>query len=240
MKRFYKDATVGRAENGGSSDTVDGGFVVLLDGRSIKTPAKNGLVVTSKIVAEAIAQEWQAQGEKIDPATMPMMRFAATAIDRITTQRKAVIAEISAFGGHDMLCYRGVEPELAALQASLWQPLLDWASNTLGAKLEVTSGISSIDQDASALAILEKCVCECSDMELSALHTITSITGSLIIALALTRGEIDVDKAWEATVVDERFQEIVWGRDAEAEDRLIARQQSMVDGARFFTLCTDA
>jgi chaperone required for assembly of F1-ATPase len=234
MKRFYKDATVG------SSETVDGGFVVFLDGRSIKTPGKNGLVVTSESVAEAVAQEWQAQGDKIDPASMPMMRFAATAIDRIPTQREAVIAEISAFGGHDMLCYRGAEPDLAALQAKAWQPLLDWAYKSLGAKLEVTVGILSIDQDASSLANLEKCVGECSDMELSALHTITSITGSLIIALALTKGEIDVDRAWEATIVDERFQEIGWGRDAEAEDRLIARQHALAEGARFFALCADA
>jgi chaperone required for assembly of F1-ATPase len=234
MKRFYKEATVG------SSETVDGGFVVLLDGRSIKTPGKNALVLTSRRATEAIAQEWQAQGEMIDPATMPMMRFGATAIDRITTQREAVIAEISAFGGHDLLCYRGLEPELAALQASSWQPLLEWASKILGVKLEVTVGISSIDQDGAALAILEECVCECSDMELSALHTITSITGSLIIALALIKGEIDVDRAWEATIVDERFQEIGWGRDAEAEDRLIARQHALAEGARFFTLCADA
>jgi len=234
MKRFYKQATVDEVED---NDDVNGGFVVLLDGRSIKTPAKNSLILPTREVAQAVADEWQAQEEEVDPATMPMMRFGATAIDRIETQRDEVIAEIAAFGGHDLLCYRGEEPELAARQAKSWQPLLDWAADQLGARLQVTEGIVSVDQDPSVLETLKNCVSECTDMQLSALHTMTSISGSLVLSLALTRAEIGVERAWEACTVDERFQEIRWGQDAEAEERLAIRQAAVTDAHRFFTLC---
>lgn len=231
MKRFYKNATVDGA------DPVDSGFVVLLDGRSIKTPGKSSMILPTRDVAEAVAGEWQAQGEKIDPASMPMMRFGATAIDRVATQREAVINEISAFGGHDLLCYRGDDPDLAVLQAKSWQPLLDWASEFLGANLTVTEGITSVDQDPVALEKLERRVSDCSDMQLSALHTMTSITGSLIISLALIDQEIDVEQAWEAATVDERFQEAQWGTDAEALERMAIRHEAVRDANKFYSLC---
>ena len=237
MKRFYKQATVDQVEN---NNDVNGGFVVLLDGRSIKTPAKNNLSLPTREVAQAVADEWQAQGKEVDPASMPIMRFGATAIDRIETQRSEVIAEIAAFGGHDLLCYRGNDPDLATLQAKSWQPLLDWAADQLGARLVVTVGITSVDQDPSALQVLTQCVSECTDMQLSALHTMTSITGSLVLSLALIRSEIDVERAWEACTVDERFQEIRWGQDAEAEERLAIRQAAVIDAHRFFTLCASS
>jgi chaperone required for assembly of F1-ATPase len=231
MKRFYKNATVDEL------DTVDGGFVVLLDGRSIKTPGKNNLVLPTRAAAEAVAKEWQDQGEKVDPASMPMMRFGATAIDRVETQCDVVVDEISAYGAHDLLCYRGDDPELAAMQAKAWQPLLDWADETLGAKLVVTEGISSVDQEPASLAALRNCVAGCTNMQLSALHTMVSISGSLILSLALIYGETDAETAWQAASVDERFQEALWGTDAEASERLEARKQALADADSFYACC---
>ena len=228
MKRFYKEATV---------DQVDGGFAVFLDGRPIKTPLKSSLTLPSREVAELIAREWQDQEEEVDPGAMPMMRFGATAVDRVSTQRDAVIDEIAAFGGHDLLCYRGDDPALAAMQVKSWQPLLDWATEALNAPLVITEGITSVDQDSEALENLRKCVADCTDMQLSALHTATSISGSLIIALALVYGEIDLETAWDATTVDERFQQIKWGTDAEAEERLQERKQALADAAIFYAAC---
>jgi chaperone required for assembly of F1-ATPase len=230
MKRFYKDATV-------DVDDTDGGFVVLLDGRSIKTPAKNRLKLPTRAVGDAVASEWQAQGEEIDPATMPMMRFGATAIDRVTTQRKEVISEISAFGGHDLLCYRGEEPELLKLQETEWQPVLNWAASELNVPLATTLGITSVDQDPVVLGLLSDMVSGFSDMELSAVHTMVSITGSLILVLALIHGKTTVDDVWRACTIDEKFQEKRWGRDAEAEERLATRQSALEDAWKFFGLC---
>jgi chaperone required for assembly of F1-ATPase len=237
MKRFYKNATVDTTLDNAESGDVDGGFRVLLDGRPIKTPGKNSLVMPTEKMAQSVADEWQAQDEEVDPATMPMMRFAATAVDRITTQRQAVIDEIAAFGGHDLLCYRGDDPELVKLQAGSWQPLLDWAADELGAPLASTAGIVSIDQDPASLAVMEAAVADSTDMQLSALHTMTSISGSLIIALALINKHVNLEKAWQATTVDEHFQQIKWGLDAEAEQRLITRRQALSDAVRFHALC---
>ena len=230
MKRFYKDATVG-------GEPTDG-FVVLLDGLPIKTPGKRGLALPTHGVAHAVAEEWQAQGEEVDPASMPMMRYAATAIDRITTQRQAVVDEIAAFGAHDLLCYREQEPTLVALQIKSWQPLLDWAARELLAPLEVTQGIASIAQPAQSLRNLTVEVSVCTDMQLSALHTVTSITGTLVGSLALIKGHVNVAALWEAAIIDEQFQADKWGVVDDAEERLEARREAMSEAARFFDLCT--
>jgi chaperone required for assembly of F1-ATPase len=228
MKRFYEEVAV----------SADGeGFTVTLDGRPIRTPAKNPLRLPTAGLAEAIAAEWRAQGEEIDPTTMPMMRFASTAIDRVSGRRDEVIGEVAAFGASDLLCYRADEPaELAALQAKTWQPLLDWAARRFGAPLKVTAGIMHVAQDDEALAALRNAVDAHDPWAITALHTVTSAAGSLVIGLALLDGELSAEQAWEVSQVDESFQAETWGQDSEAMQRRRALKTDLENAARFHAL----
>jgi len=230
MKRFYKDVAV---------EAAGGGYIILLDGRSVKTPQRAELLVPSKAVADAVAAEWQAQGDEVNPPEMPMMRYAATTIDQIGSSRAEIIDIVSAFGGHDMLCYRADDDHLAALQKERWQPLLGWAATAMGVELEVTTGIVSVDQSDQALATLKTRVSESNDGELAALHVMTSLTGSLIIALALVSGEIDLETAWETATLDEAEQIKKWGLDYEAEERLSNMRTELTAAFGYLTLCQD-
>lgn len=231
MKRFYKEVAVEAASGGG--------FSVRLDGRAIKTPLRAGLIVANEALAEAVAEEWRAQGDEVVPDSMPMMRFAATTVDRVAPARDEIIDIVAAFAGHDLLCYRAEEEDLAALQAGLWQPLLDWAAARFDAALVVTPGIISVEQPADALARLMAQVASFGDGELAALHVMTSLTGSLVIALALAAGEIDPEQAWRAATVDESRQAEKWGLDAEAEERLLNMAGELLAAHRYLTLCQE-
>jgi len=228
MKRFY-DAVSVEAEGEG--------FVVQLDGRGVKTPLRAKLVMPNRAIAEAVAEEWREQGEEVEPDRMPMMRYATTAIDRIRPDRLEIIDMIAAFAGHDLLCYRADEADLRTLQDESWQPLLDWAANAFEAELSVTSGIISVEQPESALERLKTVVQGFGDSELAALHTVTSITGSLIVALGLLRGVIDVEQAWQTATVDETYQAKKWGLDDEAEQRLTNLRVELEAAYRYFLLC---
>ncbi|MFO1154878.1 MAG: ATP12 family protein [Rhodospirillales bacterium] len=225
VRRFYAQAMVMAG---------DAGFVVTLDGRPVKTPAKVLMALPTDGLAAAIAVEWQAQGETIKPQTMPLTRLAATALDRVAGHREAVIDGIAAYGASDLLCYRAEAPdELVARQHRAWQPLLDWAAEQWGATLHVTRGVVPIVQPASALAALKGAVAAFADLPLTALASIVQITGSLIIGLALARGRIDADAAYRLAFVDECFQAERWGRDPEAEQRR-ARLADEIRSARQF------
>lgn len=231
MKRIYK--TVSTTEQGA-------GHVVQLDGRELKSPAKAPLVLPTKALAEAVAGEWDAQGEEIAPDSMPNMQLAATATDRITTQRDAVIDEIAGFGGSDLLCYRAEEPrELIDAQQQRWQPLLDWCRAEFGAELQVTSGIMPLRQDARALETLKAEVAKHSDMELSALHVLTSGSGSLVIALAVSHGKTSAEEAFEISQIDEQYQIDKWGKDEEAEIRRANLHRDIMTAGNFFNLCRE-
>jgi chaperone required for assembly of F1-ATPase len=210
MKRFYKTAGVGPAVDGA-------GWSVLLDGKAIRTPAKAALVVPTRALAEAIAEEWAAQSGNVKPASMPLMRLACTAIDRVAPQMAEVIAEIAGFGRSDLLCYRAEGPrELVERQVELWQPWLDWAAERLGARLLTTRGVSPVEQPPEALAALRASVEAFDAFHLTGLHGLVTGYGSLVLGLAVMKAALSPELAWQAAQCDETYQEERWGSDAEA------------------------
>lgn len=214
MKRFYKTAT---AEQAGE------GWQVLLDGKPMRTPAKEMLVVPTRRLAEAIAAEWNGQGEEVKPATMPLTQFASTTIDGVRNRRDLVVETACAYAGSDLLCYRADHPqELADRQAAIWQPLLDWASARYGATLVPTAGIVHRQQDEAALTALRRAVEAYDDWRLCALQGAVGISGSLIVALALMDGRLTAEEVFAVSQLDESFQIEKWGEDAEAARRRAA------------------
>ncbi len=227
-KRFYEAAAVAEAE---------GGFAVTLDGLPIKTPAGAGLIVPTRGLAQAVADEWAAQGEFIEPAAMPLTGLANTAIDRAAGQWRAMVGEIQRFAGTDLLCYRAeAPPDLVARQTAGWQPLLDWAAEVYGARLAVTAGVVPISQPWDALTALGVAVEALDDVQLTVLGCATAATGSLVVGLALVAGRIDADEASAASQLDEAFQSEFWGEDAEAVARLGRLGDDIRAAAKFLKL----
>ncbi len=215
----------------------DGGVTIELDGRPMATPGRRPFHVPARALAEASAAEWLAQGDVVKPDTMPLTQIAATAIDRVGAQRAELIPAVAAYGATDMLCYRAEEPaDLVERQRRLWQPLLDWAARALDAPLRVTSGILPIDQPADALAALGRVVAAYDDFALAALSCATAASGSLVVGLALMRGEIDAAGAFDAAELDASFQIERWGADEEATHRRAALRQELESAARFVGL----
>lgn len=232
MKRFYKSVATAEGQ---------GGWTVQLDGRPIKTPAKVLLTMPHRLLAAAVAEEWDAQGTEIVPATMPLTRHANTAIDRVAPQRDPVIDEMAAYGGSDLVCYRAEAPTaLVVRQHGAWGPLLDWLEVRHGARLIVTEGISHIAQPPEALARLRTALASHEDVVLAALHTLTTLSGSLVIALALADGRLDAEGAWAAARVDEQFQIERWGEDSEATIRATNQRAELAAAARLLDLCLRA
>lgn len=229
MKRFFEQT---------DTEAVDGGFTVTLDGKAVKTPARNPLVLPNDMIALVIAREWSAQKETIAPDTMPTMTLAATAIDRVADHRAAVVDEVAAYGETDLLCYRAAEPEdLQARQAEGWQPLLDWCADRYGATLKITEGVVAISQDSAALDALRAAIEGYGAMSLTALHSITTATGSLVIALALADRHIDARKAWMLSRIDEMYQAQKWGMDQEARDKTESLRVTLFASSRFIRMC---
>ncbi len=196
------------------------GFTVTLDGRTVRTPAGRELTLPTEALARAVAGEWEAQEGEIRAHTMPMMQLAGTAIDRVGPHRQAMIEETVAHARTDLLCYRADSPpELTDRQAASWQPLLDWAAETCGARLRVTRGVVPVDQPEAALDALRAAVEAFDDLELTALAGVTGASGSLIVALALAAGRIGADEAYEVSQLDESYQVEKWGEDADAQAR---------------------
>lgn len=227
-KRFWTSAEVTEAP---------GGFAVTLDGRQVKTPAKAPLVVPSRALAEAIAREWQAQDEKIDPATMPVTRGANAAIDKVRTQHAEVAALIADYGGTDLLCYRAEAPrELVARQSAHWDPLLDWAEAALGARLAVTEGVVPVAQPEATLAALSARVAAMDEWQLAALHDLVGLTGSLVLGLAVAEGRLTADEAWTIAQIDEAWQAEQWGADDEAAAHADRKRAALLDAERFWRM----
>ncbi len=227
-KRFYKSVAV---------EAAPGGFRVLLDGRGIKTPAKREFVVPVEPLAEAIAAEWQAQGERIDPATMPLTKLANSAIDAVSSRMQEVADDIAAFSASDLLCYRAEAPEaLVRRQAGAWDPVLAWAKRDLGADFRLRQGLMPIDQPPQALDAIRQALTGLDPLSLSALHVLTTISGSALLALAHYRGLLSVDEAWSAATVDETWQKEQWGLDAEAEAHAAARLAEFAAASRCLRL----
>ena len=227
-KRFYKEARAAAAE---------GGFEVRLDGRALRTPAGSRLALPGEPLAAAIAAEWQAQGEKISPETMPLMSLACTAIDRVVARRGEIVAEILRFAETDLLCHRADAPaELVRRQAEAWQPLLDWAAQDLKAPLETTAGILAVEQPPESLAALRRAVEVLDDLTLAALSVAVGAAGSLVIGLALLRGRLDPEAAFEAAELDASYQIELWGEDPEATRRRAVCRADLFAAARFVGL----
>lgn len=228
VKRFWKAAAV---------EPAGGGFAIALDGRRIKTPAKTPLIVPTRAMADAIAAEWDAQQGKVDPATMPVTRAANAALDKVAAQFDEVADLIAAYGGTDLLCYRADGPEgLVSRQAEGWDPMLDWADRTFGARLVPTSGIVHREQDAAALAALSAAVTRQSIWGLTALHDLVGISGSLILGLAALTDEHDPETLWHLSRIDEDWQAELWGIDEEAADLAESKHQDFLAAHRFWRL----
>jgi chaperone required for assembly of F1-ATPase len=214
MKRFYKDVSVA---------AQDGGYAVLLDGRAVRTPSGNSLVLPNESLASAIAAEWRGQGDQIVVTTMPLLRLANTVIDGVAVHRDEVIDAVLRFGENDLLCYRAHQPpELVARQKAGWDPLLDWAAQKHGARMKVAEGLNHVDQPAEVLTALRQALDRFDAFTLGGLHVIASITGSAVLALAVAENLIPGARAFELSRIDEIYQAEKWGEDAEAAKRATA------------------
>jgi chaperone required for assembly of F1-ATPase len=216
-KRFYQGATVGEGAP----------YPLLLDGRAVKTPAGNTLAAPALSLAQAIAAEWDAQGERIDPAAMPLTRLANTIIDGVAPNPEPVAEEIAKYLGSDLLCYRASTPEgLVARQSQHWDPVLAWAREAHGARFVLSEGVMFVAQPEAAIAAA--CTAIPTDpWRLGAVSLITTLTGSALIALAVAANELSVDEAWAAAHVDEDWNMDFWGRDELAMQRRAARFADM-------------
>jgi chaperone required for assembly of F1-ATPase len=228
-KRFYKEATAGEA---------DGAFAVLLDGKSAKTPARKTLALPNKVLAVAVAAEWNAIEGEIDPAKLPLTRLANLAIDAIAAAPQPVIDEIVQYAASDLVFYRAGEPEgLVALQNDRWNPVLDWAASKLNARFALAEGIVHVRQPDQSLAAVREAAEKLSrPFALGAAASATNIGGSALIALALANGALSGDEAWNAAHVDEQWSISQWGEDDEAQRRLAARHAEFSAAATTLSL----
>lgn len=217
-KRFYTDVAV---------IPGPGGFGIGLDGRAVKTPAKLPLTVPSRVVAEALAVEWRAQAERIDPGDMPLTCLVNAALDGVEHNVDAVRAEIVAYAGNDALCYRaGDPPRLAERQCEMWDPILAWAKAELGLGLDLAEGIIHVTQPPESVAAAAVAVAGVpAPLALAGLHGVTTLTGSALLGLALWHGHLTPDAVWSAGHLDEDFQIEVWGEDHEASVRRTLRRR---------------
>jgi chaperone required for assembly of F1-ATPase len=214
-KRFYSSAGVAETE---------GGFTITLDGRPIKTPAGKIVVAPVKEIAEAIAAEWQAQGETIDPLTMPLTRFANSVGEGVIDRIDAVTEDVAKYLGTDLLFYRAGHPEaLVAREAAHWDPIVFWAAEALGAHFMLSEGILHVRQPDAAIAAARAAFPK-NPWSIAALHVVTTLTGSALLALALTHGVRDPDQIWAAAHVDEDWNIEKWGIDEEVAHRRASRQ----------------
>jgi chaperone required for assembly of F1-ATPase len=227
-KRFWKEAEV-------VAETQ--GYAVALDGRKVKTPAKRALILPTRVMAEAVAEEWQAQDGVIDPGTMPVTKTANAAIDKVAEQHGEVADMLAAYGDSDLLCYRADAPEaLAERQAEVWDPLLYWAREELGVELHPRVGVIHAPQDPRALDVLSRRTHALDHFELAAFHDLVSLSGSLVLGFAATLDVRPVDELWEISRLDEIWQTEQWGRDDEAEAMAEIKRQSFHHAKRMFDL----
>ncbi|MCC6889794.1 MAG: ATPase [Hyphomicrobiales bacterium] len=217
-RRFYQAVTV---------EPQAGGHAVLLDGRAVRTPARRVLAAPTAALAQAIAAEWRAQREVIDPATMPLTRLANSIIDGVAEAPAPVRAEVERFLASDLICYRAGGPAgLVARQSQHWDPLLAWMRDALGARFVLAEGVMFAAQPAQALAAAARAIPD-DPWRLGAVHAVTTLTGSALIALALAQGRLSTEQAWVAAHVDEDWNMAQWGEDALALERRAAREAEM-------------
>lgn len=229
MRRFYKETAVEAGD----------GFRVLLDGKPMRTPAKSVLVVPTRPLAEALAEEWRnvpEQGE-IVIGHLALTRLAATGLDRVVSQRAQVVSDIAKYAGSDLLCYRATAPDsLVKLQHDSWQPLLDWAAERYGARLTVANGMTFVEQPAEAVARLRDAVEAYDSVALAALYNLTHTSGSIVIALAVAERRLTAEAAFAVAQVDELYQIARWGDDPTALKQREGIARDIETCARFLDL----
>lgn len=227
-RRFWKQAEARR---------VDGGWEVALDGRPVRTPGKHALILPTHALAAAIAHEWDAQSELIDPNTMPLTRAANSAIEKVIPQLSGVAAMLADYGATDLLCYRAEQPEiLATMQSEAWDPLIDWAATCLNAPLIVTTGVIPVSQSDESIARLRQEVMGLDGFALTALHDLVTLPGSLLLGLAVIRGRLTATGAYRLSRVDEDYQAGIWGQDEEAMSAAENRLAAMIVAENFHKL----
>jgi chaperone required for assembly of F1-ATPase len=213
-KRVYTSAGVVEAPDG---------FQITLDGKPIRTPSGRTVTVPTREIAAAIAAEWEAQGEFIDPLTMPLTRFANSVVEAVVDRVDAVIEDAAKYFQSDLLFYRAGHPDaLIAREAKHWDPVLFWAADTLGAHFILTEGIMHVRQPDAAVAAARAAL-PGDPWSIAAFHVITTLTGSALLALALLKGVLDADAVWAAAHVDEDWNREQWGVDEEVAARRAAR-----------------
>jgi chaperone required for assembly of F1-ATPase len=232
VRRFWKEVTV---------VAQPAGFEVLLDGRPLRTPAKARCLLPTRALADAVAAEWAGAapeiGEGINLARLPLTWAANTAIDRVTPELDAVLQTVAAYGGADLICYRAPGPEgLVRRQAEAWNPLIAWAREALGARLLLAEGIIHVAQPAECLARLEAAVRAHGPWELTALHDLVTLSGSLVIGLAVSRGHVAAADAWTLGRIDEDWNIAEWGEDFEAAAGAARRRNEFLGAARLLDL----
>lgn len=224
MKRFWKEARTEQVENG---------WLIRLDGRPVRTPARRLCIVPVAGMADGIAAEWNAQGPRVDPFSMPLTRAASTCLDRVMPEIETVWRNIAAYGGTDLLCYHAPGPaELIRRQEEGWDPLLDWAADRLGARLVVGEGVMHIAQPEDAIERLATHVRTFDAWELTGLSELTTLSGSLIIALAILHGHLLPEDGWALSRLDEQWNIDQWGEDAEASLQAARREADFLAAAR--------
>lgn len=209
---------------------------MLLDGRPVRTPGRAGLIVPTAALAQAIADEWAAQTQVIEPATMPMTGLANAAIDLVLPSPAAFGAPLAAYGESDLFCYRAPEDDLAAEQAKVWNPVLDWAEARWGIEFTLASGVMHVAQPAATLAALSAATQNHDHWTLAALQPLVTIGGSLVAALALVEHAFVPDLLWDALTLDERWQEERWGAVDDAVEAREAKRAEWLAAARFLRL----
>lgn len=227
-RRFWTAATVAEAPQG---------YTVHLDGRPVRSPAKAPVILPTRALAAEIAAEWDAQEDRIVPASMPVTRTANAAIDRVAARHAEVAQMLAEYGDSDLLCYRADSPaELAARQAEAWDPLLDWAESELSARLETRTGLMPRPQDFETLKRLHRAVEMLDSWALTAFHDLVAISGSLIIGFAALRDVRPPRELWRISRIDETWQQEQWGSDAEAGRVARLKENDFVNAKRFHDL----
>jgi chaperone required for assembly of F1-ATPase len=226
-KRFWSRAEV--AETGED-------FAIRLDGRPVRTPLKSEVAMPSRALAEGVAAEWMAQGEVIDPLSMPLTRAVNAAIDKVRPQHREVALGLAGYAETDLLCYRADGPDaLIARQDAAWDPMLDWASGSLGARLVTTAGILPVAQPANAVEALRRRAMALSEWELTALSEFVSLSGSFVLGLAAMEGH-DLADLWDRSRIDETWQIDRWGEDEDEAARVAARRRDFLQAGTYLSL----
>ncbi|MEQ8406283.1 MAG: ATP12 family protein [Oceanicaulis sp.] len=224
-RRFYKEAAY---------EQTDEGWRIVLDGRAVKTPAKQTLHVPAEGLAAAIAGEWADQGEHIDPFTMPLTRLCHVALDRMAEAREAAAAEVAKFATTDLLSHRAEEAELAEKQAKAFDPFLTWADTALDAPLKAAATLTALEQPDSSIEALRLRALALDDLRLTALVSAAPILSSAILAFALLEEEADGETVWAASRLEEDHQIARWGEDAEAAEAATNKKRDLLACERLF------